>query len=317
MLRTTGTSNSNYLVVSLVMLSLLIPTQARADSSSHRLAAYYDEFLALCGGQVFEWRDDDEPKKSTSDVKQVGVGKNNRYALTQDGVLIAWGKNPRNPSTVMDGVISFHAGRSGLLVIKEDNNLWSIDAEGVFGFGESLSDERVKIANDVVFASVGDSANYYVTKSGSLFVHGLAHRGQYGDGKLTATEGFIETAQNVVQVVSHTGHALILKGNGDVYGTGGNIFGPLGRHGYGDKADRWGIVFDGATSLATGSSHTVAIRKDNSLWIWGRNEGLTPKKVMEDVVAVAAGNHSTIALSKGWLWQWNTGSRPDQVMKCE
>ncbi len=35
-------------------------------------------------------------------------------------------------------------------------------------------------------------------------------------------------------------------------GTGGNRFGPLSRHGLGDKADRWGPVFDGARAIAFG-----------------------------------------------------------------
>ena len=43
-------------------------------------------------------------------------------------------------------------------------------------------------------------------------------------------------------------------------GTGGNRFGPLGAHGLGDKADRWGRVFDGARAIATGSRHSLAIR---------------------------------------------------------
>ena len=102
-----------------------------------------------------------------------------------------------------------------------------------------------------------------------------------------------------------------------MWGTGGNIYGPLSSHGYGDKAIQWGFIADEVSAIATGSSHSLAIRRDNSLWIWGRNEGLTPKQVMTEVIAVAAGNHSTIALSKGILWQWDTGAKPKTIMKCE
>lgn len=59
---------------------------------------------------------------------------------------------------------------------------------------------------------------------------------------------------------------------------------------------------EGASAIATGSSHSLAIKSDDSLWIWGRNEGLEPKKVLSDVTAAAAGNRSTIALAKNALW---------------
>ena len=91
----------------------------------------------------------------------------------------------------------------------------------------------------VATAAVGDSANYYATESGALFVKGLAHRGQYGDGKLKTTDRFVQTASNVAAITAHTGHAILMTKSGDVLGTGGNIYGPVGRHGLGDKAVRW------------------------------------------------------------------------------
>ena len=41
-----------------------------------------------------------------------------------------------------------------------------------------------------------------------------------------------------------------------VLGTGGNRFGPLSRHGLGDKADRWAPIFDGAHE----KSHHLALQ---------------------------------------------------------
>ena len=288
-----------------------------ADSSSPRLAAYYDSYLAICGGKVYEWSDFDTPKVSLSGIRQVGVGKQNRYALTNQNKLLTWTKDPSKAAVVMEKVKSFHAGRSGVFAIQEDDSLKMIQTESLLGFGESLSEKPSLIAENVLTASVGDSANYYVTHDGGLFVRGLAHRGQYGDGKLKSTDNYGLTASNVIQVVSHTGHALILKNDGSVWGTGGNIYGPLGNHGYGDKAVRWGLVMEGAGAIATGSSHSVAIRPDGSLWIWGRNEGLEPRQVMADVIAVAAGSSGTIALAKGVLWQWDSGDKPERIMNCD
>lgn len=299
------------IVLVLVQLPLL------ADSSSPLLAAYYEKYLAICGDKTYAWRNFDTPQEVFSGIRQVGVGKQNQYALTNQDELLAWKNNPSNAYTLMADVKSFHAGRSGLFVIRNDNTLWEIQTKSLLGFGEDLSETSLLLAKNVLTAAIGDSANYYVTHEGTLFVQGLAHRGQYGDGKLTSTESYVQTAEDVTQVVSHTGHALILKNNGSVWGTGGNIYGPLGVHGFGDKAIRWGLVFNGAIAIATGSSHSVAISSDGSLWIWGRNEALQPKQVMKDVRAVAAGSKSTIALANDALWQWNTGNNPKRIMKCK
>ena len=300
-----------------LMWNFVVAMPAAADSSGPRLAGYYDRFLALCGDSVFEWNGSDTPAKRMAGIKQVGVGKNNSYALTERGELLAWSDNATESIVLTDQVKSFHAGRSGLFAIRGDGSLWQFDTQSLFGFGENVARESKQIAGNILTASVGDSANYYVTRDGELFVYGLAHRGQYGDGKLTSTERYVQTGSDVVQVVSHTGHALILKKDGTVWGTGGNIYGPLGSHGYGDKAIEWGMIVDGVNAIATGSSHSLAIKRDGSLWVWGRNEGLDPKQAMSEVSAVAAGNSSTVALSKGTLWQWRTGSRPRSVMKCE
>jgi alpha-tubulin suppressor-like RCC1 family protein len=252
-----------------------------------------------------------------SGIRQVGVGKNNSYALTMKGELLAWSDNPDKTIVLADQVNSFYAGRSGIFVIREDSTLWQFDTKSPFGFGEDITAEPREIATSILTASVGDSANYYVTRERGLFVYGRAHRGQYGDGKISSSESYVQTASDVIQVVSHTGHALILKRDGTVWGTGGNIYGPLGNHGYGDKAIEWGLILDGVNVIATGSSHSLAIKRDGSLWIWGRHEGLDPKQIMSTASAVAAGSSSTIALSNNTLWQWSTGSRPRAIMKCE
>ena len=229
---------------------------------------------------------------------------------------MAWERDVSGPTELMREVASFHAGRSGLLIVREDASLWRIDTDRLWGFGEKIATGARRLAADVRTAAVGDSANYYVDRQGRLFVKGRAHRGQYGDGRLTATDTYVQTFDRVVQVVSHTGHTLVLREDGSVWGTGGNIYGPLGRHGYGDKADRWGRIFDDARAIATGSSHSLAIRNDASLWIWGRDESLEPRQVLSGVAAVAAGNRGSIALARGYLWYWETGAEPDRIMPC-
>lgn len=289
-----------FLVVTLLIGLGVSPLPVRADSSSPLLAAYYDRFMAISEGVAYTWNGDNLPRRIGKNVRQVGVGRSRYYALTNDGVLRRSRGNGAQGETLgevlMRDVVRFAAGRTGVFAVRENGGLWWQAAEATVAR---------KIADTVVHAAVGDSANYYVTSTGALFVKGLAHRGQYGDGRLTETDTFVQTASGVARVHAHTGHALILLRNGDIMGTGGNIYGPVGRHGLGDKAIRWGRILSGATAIATGSSHSLAILRDGTLMAWGAGYGPDPVAVAENVLAVAAGSVSTIMLKRdGSLWQW-------------
>ncbi|MFT5394471.1 MAG: hypothetical protein ACI8PT_004682 [Gammaproteobacteria bacterium] len=225
------------LLIGLLTAGLLVITQrAQADSSSPRLAGYYDLFMTICNSTAYEWSGDGKHERAMTDVIQVGVGRSTRYALKHSGELVGCSKNAQRTVSVAAQVRSFHAGKSGVFIIRDDHSLWHLNTEQLLGLSGSLSAEPTRIAGNIAAAAVGDSADYYATVAGVLYVKGRAHRGQYGDGKLASTETFVITADDVAQISAHTGHALIRKSNGEVWGTGGNFYGPLSHHGFGDKA---------------------------------------------------------------------------------
>jgi len=284
---------------------LMSAPPAHADSSSRTLASYYERHMALDGEVAHGWIGRGQPQRLRSGVVQVGVGRDAFFALLVDGTLLTWGDAPDAAATLMHGVRQFAVGASGW---------FAIDGAGVLWHGAGTSGVPQRIAEGVVAACIGDSADYYITGDGTLYVSGLAHRGQYGDGKLTATPGFVASARDVLAVRAHTGHAIHLRRDGVVMGTGGNRYGPLSSHGLGDKADRWGKIFSGATAIATGSRHSLAIRSDASLWAWGEGFEIEPTRLFDHVTAVAAGNSATIARSAdGVLWQWDGGGAPRRL----
>lgn len=287
-----------------------------ADSTSPRLAAYYDRKMLLCGQTAFQWHGNDDPKAVAEEVSQVGVGRDASYVLTRAGRLLTWEDEPAEAREVLDQVHSFVAGRSGVFAARTDDTfVYLARPKSWFGEGDLVQPE--KVGTSIVAASIGDSADYFVTSDGTLHVRGLAHRGQYGDGKLEATDVFIPVEREVTGIKAHTGHAILLKQDGTVMGTGGNIYGPLGRHGIGDKAISWGAIFHGADAIATGSSHSLALKADGALWHWGREIGLDPEKVLENVVAAAADQSGSMALLKdGSLWQWDRGEQPKAHFRC-
>ena len=289
------------------------PTDTRADASGRALASYYTRHQWLsAGGVAHTWHDSGTPKRALEGMVQVGVSQDACFALRANGELVRWADAPPQgagmPSVLMRGVAQFAAGPSGWMALDAENGLWYRAASG------TTDVVITHVATDVAVACIGDSADYYITRAGALFVKGLAHRGQYGDGRLTATAQFVPTADDAVAVKAHTGHAIHLKRDGGVYGTGGNRFGPLSTHGLGDKADRWGLIFEGATAIATGSRHSAALRADGSLWAWGEGFAIAPRKVFDEVVEVAAGDTATLALTRsGALWQWERGVGPRRL----
>ncbi|MFS0553243.1 hypothetical protein [Brevibacillus sp. 179-C9.3 HS] len=270
---------------------------------SGELASYYDRHLAIQDGKVYGWTGSDKPKYMLDNAVQVGVSDKVSYALLSSGTLVSWMEDVQDAKEITRDAAFFSAGKSGLFVIRKDGSLWRYAAPDQGG---------VQIASGgVAYASIGDGADYYINEQGHLFVKGLAHRGQYGNGRLESTSDYVKVAEDVVQVKGHTGHAVLLKKNGDVQGTGGNIFGPISTHGLGDKATTWGTIFQDAKMIATGASHSVAIRSDNTLWIWGKTVGTTPSQVMERVVGIAAGTDVTLAKTvDGRIWFWKLGDQP-------
>jgi alpha-tubulin suppressor-like RCC1 family protein len=72
----------------------------------------------------------------------------------------------------------------------------------------------------------------------------------------------------------------------------------------------------GVAAIATGSSHSLAIRPDGSLMAWGADYGPDPVQIMTGVTTVAAGSHTSIALKRdGSLWQWDRGDAKPRRLK--
>jgi alpha-tubulin suppressor-like RCC1 family protein len=285
--------------------SAMFTVNADADGSSEVLASYYSRHMALVDGVAHAWIGTGSPQKMLEGVKEVGVSQDAFFGLLQGGDLLRWADMPGRATMLRQGVTSFAVGQSGCFAIDRRQTLWR-------AVGDHFAFTRV--SDDVAAACIGDGADYYVVRDGTLFVKGLAHRGQYGDGLLTATPDFIATARDAVAVRAHTGHALFLRRDGVVLGTGGNRYGPLSSHGLGDKADRWGPVFDGAKAIATGSRHSAALRADATLWAWGDGFDIKPRKLLDQVTAVACGDTATLArTTDGNVWQWDRGAGPRRL----
>jgi hypothetical protein len=273
-----------------------------------RMAGFYDHYLAIEGTRVLEWRLEAPARVVFDGARHVSVAGRFGYAIDAEDRLVRWplGTADAKPVPELDSVALASAGDSSVLAIRCDGSLWQRGAD--------VDAAWQRIAPAAIHAWVGDSSDYYIDGDGRLFVAGKAHRGQYGTGQLTDAPGWVPSADGARFVVAHTGHAVFLRDDGAVLGTGGNRFGPLATHGLGDKADRWGVIFTGAVQIASGSKHTLALRADGQLFGWGGADGTAPKLLMNGVSAIVAGLDGSAAIDNaGGVWRWQVGQPPRRL----
>ena len=279
---------------------------AQADASGPALAAYYERHMALRDGVAWGWQGRGTPQRQMAGVRQVGVGRDHGYALLHDGRLLRWTDDPARAELLREGVAWFAAGHSGWFATDSAQVLW-------YGAAGAAAPRRV-----------ADARGGCLHRRQCRLLHHPRRRNcmrrAWRTAASTATAScrprpdFVATAADAVAVKAHTGHAIYLRKDGVVLGTGGNRYGPLSSHGLGDKADRWGPIFDGAVAIATGSRHSLALRADGSLWAWGEGFGIAPRQLHEQVRVVAAGDTVTLALvADGGLWQWDGGEGPRRL----
>jgi len=181
-------------------------------------------------------------------------------------------------------------------------------------------------------AGLGD---FYVARlaDGTLRSWGANGSGQLGNGVISTLPNeckCIPTVQTVlglsgvISVSAGGAHVLALKEDGTVWAWGDNYEGQLGNGTFADgvavPAQVPGLT--NIVAVAAGADHSLALRSDGTLWVWGDNSygelgngtrnppGIngTPSPIqvpISGVVAIAAGYEFSIALkTDGTVWAW-------------
>lgn len=310
-----------------------------------------------------------------SGVIQVAAGKIYSLALKEDGSVWGWGSNiwgqmadgtkidRLSPVQILppgSNATKIVAGRDFAYALKKDGSLWGWGFSDVSQLGADRADDfgereysirkpvQVMAANsgfiELATAARGTLA---LKKDGSVWGWGNNERGQLGNGvsgpKWPPAQA-MPPGSGVTAVAANGRFSVILKKDGSVWAWGYNAYGQLGDGSSGvDRHAPQRIMprGSGVIAIAAGLFHTLALKKDGSVWAWGANNAgqlgdgkewtaenakmfetddlprqLSPVQVLppgSGVVAISANEYQSLALkSDGNILEWgnvNPGKR--------
>ncbi|MEJ7644665.1 MAG: T9SS type A sorting domain-containing protein [Chryseolinea sp.] len=209
------------------------------------------------------------------------------------------------------------------VAIMEDGTLWSWgdNTEGTLGDGTrvtNLTPTMINAETDWTFIDAGNAHVLALKSNGTLWAWGSNEAGQLGDGtetdRLVPTQ--IGTDTDWRTVAAGGSHTLALKTDGTLWSCGWNYAGQtgivtdrgwplIGLHQVGTAID-W-------ESVSAGGMQSLALKNDNSLWVWGKigvgtHDGSTVQvKIASSKPwrSMVAGQFHVLGIqTDGSLWAW-------------
>ena len=168
------------------------------------------------------------------------------------------------------------------LILKNDNTLWGCGYNyyGNLGLGD-IADRKIftKIttnADNIKQVYCGYSHTFILKNDGTLWGTGNNYSGQLGLGDGHDRYAFTQITtniDNIKEVYCGGSYTIILKNDGTLWGCGANGSGQLG---LGDTTNRTTFTqvttnADNIKSVCCGSSHTLILKNDGTVWGCGHN----------------------------------------------
>ena len=324
-------------------------------------AGYYHTVVMKGDGTVWAWGDNGSGQlgdgtiwndratpvqvSGLSGVTAIAAGGHHTVALNSDGIW-AWGGNQcgqlGNGNTSnqyapvhvpgLIGATAVAAGDYYTVALKSDGTVWAWGDNQYGQLGHETATwpsppAQVTGLTGATSISAGASHTLALTNDGTVWAWGDNHDGKLGNG--TATDKSIPVQvsglSGVAAIAAGQLHTVALKTDGTVQAWGWNTYGQVGD---GTTSNEKPLPVQvsglaGATAIAAGWAHTLAVMDDGTVRAWGHNtsgqlgdgtytQRTTPVEVLalSEITAAAAGHGHTVALKNdGTVWTWGSGSK--------
>ena len=233
-----------------------------------------------------------------TDWRQVSAGYLHGLGLRTNGSLWAWGENlcgalgdgtvtnKSSPVSVVGGFTDWcqiSAGQRFSAAVRSNGSIWTwgCNTFGQLGDGTTVSrSSPVSVVGGFTNwcqVSAGTSHIIGIRTNGTLWAWGSNTQGQLGDGGFTASRlspvsvvgGFTDWCQ----VSNSYSPSFAIRTNGTAWGWGYNASGQLGNNSTVARSSPVSVVggFTDWCQVSAGSSHTIGLRTNGTLWAWGSN----------------------------------------------
>jgi alpha-tubulin suppressor-like RCC1 family protein len=270
-----------------------------------------------------------------NEVTFVSAGYYHTLLLQADGTLWASGKNAYGTlgdATVKQRLTFVEVGRRARLsgggfqslVLKRDGRVLGTGFNGNGELGDGSTNSRwnptMEVTNlsGVVTIVVGENHGLAAKDDGTVWAWGLNNWGQLGDGTTNNRTAPVQVSglYGIVDVAAGFSHSLALRYDGTVWAWGNNNYGQVGDNTTTTRLTPVQVLggLSSVVGISGGSSHSVAVKLDGTVWAWGGNWGgqvgdgtmvnrLVPVQSsgLSGIADVSAGYNHSIALTTGGL----------------
>lgn len=328
----------------------LAAVRAVAGGFGHTVAVLHD-------GSVYGWglNTDGELGDGTTETRMSPtpvpavtadvIAAGSRFTITgSEAGITAWGKNSAGtmgmgcasecpqptPVTNMTDAVDVSAGGLSSAALRNDGTVWTwgFGHYGQLGTGSTVSAHepgQVPGLSGMRAISVGTSHVLALAGDGTVRTWGANLNGQLGTGSTSdsLTPATVVDLTGIVAISAGGSHSLALRADGSVWGWGHNGTGALGTGVVGAveyRPVRAAAAMTDIVAIDAGSSHSLVLRSDGSVWSfgWNRNGQLgngtkaeAPEPVpwqvtgLSGISGISAENDGSAAFRVGGsVWAW-------------
>jgi alpha-tubulin suppressor-like RCC1 family protein len=312
-----------------------------AAGTRHSLALVSDGTVAAWGSNAFDQLGDGEAVGSDvpvavealAGVKAIAAGANHSLALLSNGTVVAWGDNEEGqlgdgnteeaevPVAVkgLSGVKAIAAGGEHSLALLSNGRVmaWGENEYGQLGDG-GLKRSDVPVAvqglSGVTAIAAGTEHSLALLASGKVMAWGGDNFGQLGSAEEEAEtpgESFsdvpvaVDGVSGATAIAAGARDSLALLSNGTVMAWGEDRAGELGDGAIARSRDTPVAVsgLAGATAIAAGGEHSLALLGDGSVMAWGEDKygelGNGTAGEPSDVPVAVSGLNQVVGIAAG------------------